>query len=147
MRRSLILVIAMMFFVAACSDDAPAAEPVADAPTAGPIIFKADIDSSASPVVGTFDVTSGADVLGCSSGTLERTTLTEYTFSDVMTCESGSKTGTFTTQHSFSGLFDWDVQSSSDDFVGLQGEGSWVFVKTGTSSTVETNTGDIKYTP
>lgn len=142
MRRSLILIIAMLFFVAACSDDAP----VADAPTSGPIAFKADIDASASPIVGTFEVTSGADVLGCSSGTLERTNLPNESFSDVMTCDSGSKTGTFTIQRSLSGLFVWDVRSSSDDFVGLQGEGNWDFRSIGASSFAETSTGDIEYT-
>jgi hypothetical protein len=65
----------------------------------------------------------------------------------VMTCESGSNTGTFTIYRANPALFVWNVRESSDDFAGLQGEGSWDFVMTSTSTVVETFTGDIEYTP
>ena len=39
-----------------------------DTPTAGPVTIKTDIDRTVSPLHGTFEVTVGADVLGCSSG-------------------------------------------------------------------------------
>jgi hypothetical protein len=44
------------------------AEPAA--PAAGSVTFHATIKLDESPVVGTFRVTTGADVLGCSSGTV-----------------------------------------------------------------------------
>jgi hypothetical protein len=138
LRRSLIFATAMMLFVAACSEDKP---------SAGPVAFQSVIDLSGSPRIGTFEVTTGADVLGCSSGTQVRTRLSETSWSDVMTCESGSNTGTFTIHYSNRALFVWDVRSSSDEFVGLQGEGNWDFSLTGRGSIEETSTGDIEYTP
>ena len=51
--RSLMLVIVMMLFVAACSDER----------ASGPITIETSIATS-QPVVGTFEVTEGADTLG-----------------------------------------------------------------------------------
>ena len=132
------LVIVMMLVVAACADDTP---------TAGPVAFKATINLSESPVVGTFSVTTGADVLGCSSGTVVQVNNSETFGNNVMTCDSGSNAGTFTIYHGGEDVRVWDVLESSDDFVGLHGEGSWDFVLTSSSTVVETFTGDIDYTP
>jgi len=117
------------------------------APAAGPITFKARINLSESPVLGTFEVTTGADVLGCSSGTVVQVSNGETFGNNVMTCESGPNTGSFTIYHGGDGVYVWDVLEGSDDFTDLQGEGSWDFVLTGTGSVVETFTGDIEYGP
>lgn len=122
--------------------------PVAGQPTltAGPVTIKTDIDRSVSPLSGTFEVTVGADVLGCSAGTL--VSMNSETFlkdEHVMTCESGPNTGTFTIIYDPTETSRWNVLESSDDFAGLQGEGRISFVL-GRSSVAETFTGDIEYT-
>ena len=134
------LVIVMMLVVAACGDDTP---------TAGPVAFKATINLSDSPVVGTFSVTTGADVLGCSSGTVVQMANPVWIGNSIMTCDSGPNMGTFTVDHGSEDVYVWNVVESSGDFAGLQGEGSWEFVLTSANaaSVVETFTGDIDYTP
>ena len=109
--RSLMLVIVMMLFVAACSSDEPAS---------GPVTFKTMLNLSDPPVRGTFEVTTGADVLGCSSGTVVRVDNSETFGNYVMTCESGSNAGTFTIYHG-GDLFVWNVLESSDDFADESG--------------------------
>ncbi len=137
--RSLMLVIVMMLFVSACGSDTP---------TAGPVTIETEIDfSGTSSPRGTFEVTVGADVLGCSSGTfVDRPGIPEKTHK-VMTCESGSNAGTFTILFDPPGGLDWSVLESSDDFAGLQGGGdfSWVFSQSSQNGE-ETLTGDIEYT-
>jgi hypothetical protein len=122
-------------------DQAPAATPAA-----GPIAFQTVVDLSHAPISGTFEVMTGADVLGCSSGTLVRRSPSSSDKGDYdMTCESGA-VGTFTIVHG-GDRFEWSVLESSDDFAGLQGEGRFTFVLTSSSTVVETFTGDIEYTP
>jgi hypothetical protein len=116
-----------------------------DTPTAGPVTIETDIDRSASPIQGTFEVTVGADVLGCSSGTLVQ--MQSETFGkrdNVMTCESGPNAGTFTIVYSPDN-FNWNVLESSDDFAGLQGEGGLTWVLPSANTLAETFTGDIEY--
>ncbi len=118
-----------------------------DTPTAGPVTIETDIaDLSASPISGTFEVTVGADVLGCFSGTLAVMESEKFGWFDtVMTCESGPKTGTFTITDG-GPQFDWSVLESSDDFAGLQGVGRMTFVLPSPTTAEETYTGDIEYT-
>jgi hypothetical protein len=121
--------------------------PVVDQPipTAGPVTIKTDIDRTVSPLSGTFGVTVGADLLGCSSGTVVSMNSEKFGWDEsVMTCESGANTGTFTIIHG--GESRWSVLESSDDFAGLQGEGRMSFVLNSTTTVVETFTGDIEYT-
>jgi len=123
--------------------------PVADqpTPTAGPVTIETDVDRSVSPLQGTFEVTVGADVLGCSSGTLVQMNSETFGKKDnVMTCESGSNTGTFTIVYDPVDTSRWTVLESSDDFAGLQGEGRLSWVLPNASTVVETFTGDIEYT-
>jgi hypothetical protein len=49
----------MVLVVAACSSDEPAS---------GPITIVSELDVSGRAISGTFDVTEGADILGCSAG-------------------------------------------------------------------------------
>jgi anti-sigma-K factor RskA len=68
---------------------APAAGPV-------PVIIVAQVDFDDRPVIGTFEVTEGADALQCSSGTFEDGRVNQANHLRVFTCESGSNEGTFT---------------------------------------------------
>ncbi len=138
MSRLLILVVLMMLLVGACGGDTP---------TAGPVTIETKADVSAGTLQGTFEVTVGADVLGCSSGTFVDTPGIPEKTNKVMTCESGSNTGTFTIRFDPPDGRDWRVLESSDDFAGLQGEGdfSWVLHQIGQSGE-ETLAGDIEYT-
>ncbi|MEE8406281.1 MAG: hypothetical protein V3S32_03955 [Acidimicrobiia bacterium] len=128
---------AILLLATACGDDTP---------TAGPVTIQTDIDRSASPIQGTFEVTVGADVLGCSSGTVVQ--MQSETFGkrdNVMTCESGSNAGTFTIIYDPDDTPKWNVLESSGDFAGLQGEGGLSWVLPSPSSLAETFTGDIEY--
>jgi hypothetical protein len=150
------LAVVVLLLVAACSDDST---------TEGPVTIVTQVDFSDRPVHGTFEVTEGADVLQCSSGTFENGFTTAGNNPKVFTCESGSNEGTFTTIfapfESAPGPGDengpWSVVEGSGDFVGLEGGGDWSVVfatPTGDESFVtgdenvgvETMTGDIKYT-
>ena len=115
-------------------------------PTAGPVTIKTDIDRTLNPLSGTFEVTVGADLLGCTSGTL--VSMDSETFGkrdNVMTCESGPNTGTFTINNDVTDTSRWSVLESTDDFAGLQGEGRMSFVL-GKTTVAETFEGDIEYT-
>jgi hypothetical protein len=131
-------VMVMMLLVAACGDDTPAA---------GPVTLRAKINLSDPTVAGTFTVDTGADVLGCSSGTVVQVNNSGLSATNVMTCDSGPNAGTVTITRGGEDVRVWNVLESSDDFAGLQGEGSWDWALTGTGSVVETFTGDIEYTP
>ncbi len=127
----------------------------------GPVTIVVNVDFSGRPVVGTFEVTEGADILGCSTGTFEDT-FDEATrdVSKLMTC-SGPDTGTFTI------LFDpdgydtgagehagpWSILDGSADFAGLQGEGDYLHPHDppierpdGPDSSVDIYTGVIEHT-
>ena len=135
----------MMLFVGACGSDAP---------TSGPVTIETEADFSTRPVVGTFEVTEGADILGCSNGTWEDT-FDEATedVTKAMTC-SEPNAGTFTI------LFDpdgydtgpgelngpWSILNGVADFADLQGEGDFWMVTSGPETGSETFTGDIEYT-
>jgi hypothetical protein len=141
------LAFVLLLLTAACSDDTP---------TEGPVTIVTQIDFSEAPIHGTFEVTEGADVLQCSSGTFEDEFVTEGNFLKVFTCDSGSNEGTFTANFNVSSgaapdsLVDsgtWSVAEGSDDFVGLQGSGEWsVVYNPDAPEGVETWTGDINYT-
>lgn len=130
--------------IASTQNNEPAPIVTQPTPTTGPVTIETDVDRSVSPLSGTFEVTVGADVLGCSSGTLVQSD-TFGKLDNVMTCESGPNAGTFTIVYSTED-FNWSVLESSDDFAGLQGDGRFSFVMTGSSGIVETFTGDVEYT-
>lgn len=129
-----------MLAVGACGSDEPAA---------GPVTIETAPDFSTRPVVGTFEVTEGADALGCSSGTFEDTfdQATEDV-SKLMTC-SEPTAGTFTIVFDPDGYETgpgeqngpWRIADATADFSGLQGGGDWWL----TSDDVETFDGDIEY--
>jgi hypothetical protein len=137
----------VLLLAAACSDDTP---------TEGHVTIVTQADTSDQPVVGTFEVTGGADVLQCSGGTFEDELVAPRNLLKVFTCESGSNEGTFTAKFNITSqrvagsLVDsgpWSVVEGSDDFVDLQGGGEWSVVYSADGSEgVETWTGDINYT-
>lgn len=135
----------VLLLAAACSDDTP---------REGPVTIVTQVDFDDRPVVGTFEVTEGADVLGCSSGTFEDGRVNADDFLKVFTCESGSNEGTFSATFNIldpaTGPGDdsgsWSVAEGSNDFVGLQGGGEWFVVYDPAPDVpegVETWTGDI----
>ena len=119
------------------------------------VAFETEVDFSTRPVTGTFEVTEGADVLGCSSGTFEDSGSPTDGVQRVMTCDSGSNEGSFSVALTFEAIAGtvsdngtWSVAEGSDDFDGLQASGDWsiVYDQTGGGSGVGAWTGDINYT-
>jgi len=140
-----------LLLASACADSTP---------TAGPVTIEAQVDFTAQPIVGTFEVTEGADILGCSSGTFVDESVDEFESSfkvnRVMTCDAGSSDGTLTAVLSCSGAFftceedgswsgPWSVVEASGDFDGLQGAGDWSLVVDNEAQGADTWTGDIEY--
>jgi hypothetical protein len=142
------LVIVVMLLATACSDDSP---------TEGPVTIVAQWEFDDGLVFGTFEVTEGADALGCSSGAFKDSRVDPENWLRVFACESGSNDGTFSATFNYFDTDDgpgnasgsWSVAEGSEDFVGLQGDGEWfgVYDQTiGVNEGVETWTGDISYT-
>ena len=135
--------------VATNSDNPPAASPAA------PVTIVAQVDFDDRPVIGTFEVTDGADALQCSSGTFEDGRVDNATHLRVFTCESGPNQGTFTATFTMNDVptgadttGSWNVAEGSDEFVGLQGSGEWSeIVFEDRPESVDTWTGDINYAP
>lgn len=128
-----------------------------DTPKEGPVTIANQVDFTFRPVTGTFEVTEGADVLGCSSGSFQDSGSPNEGVARVYTCEAGSNEGSFTSDVSFlaeanteSDSGTWTISEGSDDFVGLQGGGDWsiVYAVGGDPNVaVGTWTGDISFTP
>lgn len=124
----------------------------ADTPTKGTVTITTHIDFRSQPDNGTFEVTEGADVLGCSRGSFVDTP-TASTIHKEVTCETGGKSGTFTaefTPQDIPGPGDqngpWSIVGGTEDFSGLSGDGDfWVVYDEGKSSGVETLTGVIEF--
>jgi retinol-binding protein 3 len=109
----LVLAFVVSTLVAAC----------ATGPTQGSVAITTQIDFSGETPHGSFDVTEGADVLGCSGGTFVDNQTADSLHKE-FTCESGTKSGTFTAEFSPpSGP--WKIVDSTDDFSGLSGEGDF----------------------
>jgi hypothetical protein len=145
--RPLMLVMVMMLFVAACSSDGGASGPVTIETS-----LATGIDFSTQGFSGPFEVTEGADTLGCSAGTWEDTRNDEpgdlQSVSKFMTCSEGD-TGTFTINY-IPGGYDtgtpqssegpWHIEDATADFTGLEGEGDYATV-----GEAEILTGNIEY--
>ena len=117
------------------------------------VTIETEIDFSEEPSHGTFEVTEGADALGCSSGRFEDSPDHSGGVHKVLACEDGSKEGTFTAWFNPSeggGSGDqsgpWRIAAATGDFRGLKGEGDFSVEYESTSDTgVETLTGEIQY--
>jgi hypothetical protein len=129
-----------------------------DETASGPITIemtlKTLIDYSTHPFEGTFEVTEGADILGCSVGVWvdgEQRRRSDDVLDGVpklMTCARGDR-GTFTIIF-VPGGYDtgpgdnngpWSIVDATADFTGLQGDGDWWAV-----GEAETLAGDIEFT-
>jgi hypothetical protein len=88
------------------------------------------IDISTKPYNGIFEVTEGAEVLGCESGS-SVDTLTAISDYSTLTCESGERSGTFTIEFDAPNRWmeevngPWTVKEGTDDFSGLSGGGDF----------------------
>jgi hypothetical protein len=108
------------------------------------------------PPSGTFEATSGADNLGCDSGSYadaEEFTPVEgsdnlFEVTKVLTCESGPNAGTISivfvlddsTRDQSS---TWEITEATGDFVGLVGGGDFQYVSDSELTGVETISGNI----
>lgn len=129
--------------------------PPSDTPKEGPVTIANQVDFNFRPVTGTFEVTEGADILGCSSGSFADAGTPTDGIQRVYTCDSGPNDGSFTASFNFlaeeltvSDSGTWSISEGSDDFVGLQGGGDWSIVYATDDSDIGVGewTGDISYT-
>ena len=115
----------------------------------GPVTITTDVDFTSLPYEGTFEVSEGADELGCSSGTFVDEEAGDGV-NKVSRCADGERSGTFTIY--FEPPADervsspWRVVAATGDFSGLEGEGDFIVeINQDEKSGVETFTGDIEY--
>jgi len=125
-------------------------------PQKGTITITGKIDFSTEPFHGTFEVTEGADVLGCERGSFVDTQFpSSSSVVRELTCESGERSGMFTVEFILQqapGIGDingsWSVKEATDEFSGLSGGGDfWLNLRGGGDSGVDTLTGEIQLTP
>jgi hypothetical protein len=135
------VVIACLVAVASCGPS----------PQKGTITLETEIDFSAEPYSGTFEVTEGAELLGCVSGSLVVTTSASSDFKELR-CESGERSGTFTIEFNPPNVWmaewtgPWTVKEGTDDFSGLSGGGELqAIIDLEDQSGVEIHTGEIEH--
>jgi hypothetical protein len=129
----LVLAVATSGLLAAC----------ATGPTQGSTTIITQIDFTTQPFKGTFKVTEGADVLGCSSGTFVDTP-TDRGVHKKFSCESGTRMGTFTAEF-FPPGGPWKIVNGIDDFSGLSGWGAMALTQqVGATTGVETFIGEVQ---
>lgn len=119
----------------------------ATGPTQGsPVTIITQINFSTEPYKGTFQVTDGSDVLGCSRGTFVDTP-TERGIHKKFTCDSGAN-GTFTAEF-FPPGGPWKIINAIDDFGGISGWGAFALTQShpGSVEGVETLIGEIQWRP
>jgi hypothetical protein len=117
--------------------------------TASSVGITTDVDFGEEPFSGTFEVTEGADALGCATGTFVDATGDEE-IEKTFTCTDGLREGTFTaliTRPSEEGeQTPWRVVDATADFAGLEGEGEFSVDEDDEDKTgVETLTGEVAY--
>ena len=119
-------------------------------PQKGTISLVTEIDFSALPYHGTFEVTDGAEILGCVSGSFVDTLSASGDFKE-LTCESGERSGTFTIEFNPPNVWmaewtgPWTVKEGTDDFSGLSGGGEFQAIfDLEAQSGVEIYTGQIE---
>jgi hypothetical protein len=137
----LIAGIATCLLVAAC----------VSSPPKGRIRLVTQSSFTTEPYRGTFEVTKGAEVLGCERGSFVDTPAGITIFKE-LTCESGARSGTFTAIYNpdAPGPGDrngqWSIAEAADDFSGLDGGGEFsAVVDEGWRTGIETLTGNIQF--
>jgi hypothetical protein len=111
-----------------------------------------DIDFSREPYKGTFEVTEGADALGCSSGKFVDKNVGEQDVEKVSICTEvpRQRSGTFTILFHPTGeegdVSRWEFVRGTGDFAGIEGEGDFSVDYSDDEETgVETLTGDVRF--
>ena len=118
----------------------------ATGPSGGSVTIITEIDFSAPPFHGTFELTEGADSLGCPNGTFVDSPTADAIHKEFK-CETGSKTGTFTAEFR-PPEGPWSIVDATEDFEGLSGGGDFSVIGDASTATgVETLTGEIQFNP
>jgi hypothetical protein len=112
------------------------------------VAITSQIDFTEEPFQGTFEVTEGADALGCSSGSFVDAppdSPTDRGIHKEFTCESGTSTGTFTAEF-FPPSGPWKIADATEDFSGLSGWGAFASIpdEADQNAGVETFIGEIQ---
>jgi hypothetical protein len=131
-----------------CGDGDGAMGPPAPPDPSGPITIQTVVSFFPRPVSGTFEVTVGSALLGCSRGTFVDTPLDPDASSvfKELTCTEGG-TGSFTILFHPITTPGWNVVPGSGKaaYAGLRGEGTFSFASTGPDGGEETFIGTIRY--
>ena len=140
----LLLVLTLTALAAGCGGDDE--DPVGDA-GASSVTVMTEIDFNEEPFTGTFEVTEGADALGCMTGTFVDTAGDEE-IEKTFTCADGVKEGTFTAlivlPTEEGELTPWRIIEATEDFAGLEGEGEFSVDENDEEKTgVETLVGEV----
>lgn len=129
-------------------------EPVSVEVSAGSVAIEVEVDLESEPIKGTFEVTNGAELLGCGSGSV-----IEYAgprgITNELTCIDGTRQGTITLRWTVLDNADgpgelngpWTVAGATGDFVGLTGEGLWSGDDDGEATALGSFPGEIEFGP
>jgi hypothetical protein len=123
-------------------------------PISGKVTIVTRIDFRSEPFRGTFEVTEGSEVFGCSRGSFVDTP-TSTAIHKAMRCQSGNRSGSFTAKfdpQEIPGPGDlngsWSIAEGTEDFAGLTGGGDfWVVNDENGLSGVETLSGEVTFGP
>jgi hypothetical protein len=115
----------------------------------GSFTLVTDIDFRRAPYRGTFEVTEGADELGCSAGTFVDHDVALWDVNKVLTCTDGERSGSFTIRFRpgpEGAVSQWQFWPGTGDFTWIYGGGDFSFdYGDGRDSGVETLTGDVGF--
>lgn len=156
-----VMVASLALLVASCgSDNDSTADEVSEttvAPTTeaetieisadagGQIRIETELLFNDTGATGTFNVTEGADLFGCESGTsVDIDHGPPMGVDKTMTCESGSRSGTITVNFEPIPNTPWTVVDATGDFAGMSGIGEWTGEAIGDTA-AETLTGEITF--
>ena len=147
MQRKLMLLVIVVLLLLAFVSVARATQP------SGPVTIETVIDFSTVPFSGTFEVTEGTALLGCSEGTFVDIphSFGPGAIQKIFTCDSGGN-GTFAftfvaTRSPGPGDLNgrWTAWKATGDFVGLRGQGDFFVVFPGPPLGEETLSGTIHF--
>jgi hypothetical protein len=120
------------------------------------VTIEVQMDFTPDLAEGPFEVTEGADVLGCTDGTsVDAENDNPAGITKVFTCESGPSAGTFSMlffpEPDPVGPADesgpWSVTTGVEDFVGLQGDGDMSVTLDSDTTGTATFTGTVEFGP
>jgi len=117
------------------------------------VTIELQIDFAPDLAEGPFEVTEGADVLGCTDGTSVDAEGSSDGITKAFTCESGPNEGTFSMlffpEPDPAGPADesgpWTDTTGTEDFAGLQGQGDMSLTLDSDTTGVVTFTGTVEF--